>query len=344
MGSPRVWTVALAGLAVAGCNGNVREAATSQGGSPAGASVSTGTGASTTTGACGGPTVTLATDQHGAYGVAVSATHLYWTTFDGLMSMPIAGGTPTAIASAQAWPFFLALDDTRVYWTEHDPEGSIMGVPIAGGSPSVIASGLGSGDGLAIAVDATNVYWTTEGPAVCTVERAPLAGGAITTIATEQALEATSVAVDATNVYWADYTDDKVKSAPVAGGPPVELASSPIGPFAITVDATFVYWTDGITVMKCALTGCGNDPTMVATAPGLQQGGIAIGGIAVDADNVYWTYQGPGSNGAVMKAPLAGGAPTMIACGQDMPISLALDATSVYWATLGDDTVMRAPK
>ena len=42
-----------------------------------------------------------------------------------------------------------------------------------------------------------------------------------------------------------------------------------------------------------------------------------------------------------MKAPLTGGAPTTLASGQGYPWAIAVDATSVYWTTVGDGTVMK---
>jgi hypothetical protein len=60
-------------------------------------------------------------------------------------------------------------------------------------------------------------------------------------------------------------------------------------------------------------------------------------GIAVDANNVYWTNQGvcPDDggpcSGAVMKVPVTGGTPVTLASGEYSPTSIAVDDTSVYW-------------
>jgi hypothetical protein len=60
---------------------------------------------------------------------------------------------------------------------------------------------------------------------------------------------------------------------------------------------------------------------------------------------VYWTNY---NDGTVMKAPLGGGAPTILASGQSGPAGIVVDATSVYWVNQGvymgvDGAVMKVP-
>ncbi|MEP7127152.1 MAG: hypothetical protein ABJE95_39830, partial [Byssovorax sp.] len=69
-------------------------------------------------------------------------------------------------------------------------------------------------------------------------------------------------------------------------------------------------------------------------------------GIAVDANNVYWTITlsslASPDGGTVMKVPIGGGAMTILASEHDQPSALAMDASYVYWT----DTfsVERSPK
>jgi len=79
-----------------------------------------------------------------------------------------------------------------------------------------------------------------------------------------------------------------------------------------------------------AFTGGGGAPTTLASGH--------PGDIAVDATSVYWTdfdtsSGSGGSNGTVMKVPVGGGPPTILASGQNWLDGIAVDATSVYWTT-----------
>jgi hypothetical protein len=50
-----------------------------------------------------------------------------------------------------------------------------------------------------------------------------------------------------------------------------------------------------------------------------------------------------GHDGSVMKVPIGGGTPTVLASGQTGAASIAVDATSVYW-TDADTVVKLTPK
>src|SRR5580658_8115770 len=63
--------------------------------------------------------------------------------------------------------------------------------------------------------------------------------------------------------------------------------------------------------------------------------------IAVDTTSVYWTEALDG--GAIVKMPVAGGAPTTLASGQKDPYGIAVDATNVYWVNHAGGTVVMVP-
>lgn len=187
------------------------------------------------------------------------------------------------------------------------------------------------------------------------------------TIAT--ANDANALALDSTNLYWGS-SQNVVKMA-LATGVQTTLANTQTTPAAITVDASNVYWTisgSGAamgSVMECAIGGCSETPTPLATMLSSPWGIAALGtdvyvgvyssspiqaipivpgtatalattstgepaGVAVDASNAYWVAPG---GGTVNKCSLGGcGAnSTTLASGLMFPSFIALDAGNVYW-------------
>ena len=78
--------------------------------------------------------------------------------------------------------------------------------------------------------------------------------------------------------------------------------------------------------MKCALSGCNGEPTMVAEAA---PGATGPGGLAVDCTNVYWTNS---TDGTVMTCAKdgCGNSPTVLASGQLEPHRVAVRCASRY--------------
>jgi hypothetical protein len=203
-----------------------------------------------------------------------------------------------------------------------------------------------------LVVDAKNVYWTDDGDGSSggAVLSVPIDGGTVTTLATGL-VSPGGIAVDASNVYWVDFgvlnpPGDVMKVA-LGGGTPVTLATSSGTPTHMTIDANNVYWTDGDAVWQVPKGG--GAPLMVAE----DKGGLTSG-VAVDSTYVYWTSEAspdggsPLNTGSVMKTPIGGGATTVLATGQSIPLDLKVDATNLYWVNQGETTtpngmVMKLP-
>jgi hypothetical protein len=81
----------------------------------------------------------------------------------------------------------------------------------------------------------------------------------------------------------------------------------------------------------------GGDPTVIIDARSAIR-------LASDADHLYWCLVPTSgqSDGGLMTAPLAGGAPTPLAAAFSTSCTVALDATTVFWS--GDGAVRRMPK
>jgi hypothetical protein len=134
---------------------------------------------------------------------------------------------------------------------------------------------------------------------------APLPAGVL---ATGQ-LSPVAMAADDTNVYWLNWGVTQQLSTP-GGGLPVEE-------------------NVGAQVLECAVTGCDNRPTVLASIDGA--GGIphAPSALAIDANNVYWT-----TSTSVQSCGIAGCgcAPKTIASGLSQPPALTVAGGRVYWS------------
>jgi hypothetical protein len=217
----------------------------------------------------GGAVSVLATG-HGAGGLAIDATHVYFTrsTLDngGVRRVAKTGGVVETVVAQSTGSYWIALDATDAYFTSW---GSVARVAKAGGA----AVGLGTGR-YGVAVDATNLY-----VADAAVYQQPLAGGAPVQLdaagPTGGAIGA--IVVDETQVYWMTNTDG-VYRVSIGGGVPIL-----IGPggsrWALAVDDTSVYWSDGGNIW--AAPKLGGAAVLVA-------GGAPASAIATWGDDVYW--------------------------------------------------------
>lgn len=97
--------------------------------------------------------------------------------------------------------------------------------------------------------------------------------------------------------------------------------------FKLAVNAMHIYFTSREAGTVSRITRSNGSLQVIAD----QQVGAA--GIALDANNVYWTTEGASyGNGTVMRMSLMGGAKVPLATAEPSPEHIAVDATNVYWS------------
>ena len=202
------------------------------------------------------------------------------------------------------------------------------------------AVAVGQNASVMVAVDDQSVFWTNQGSTTAlpsmgdgAVMRADKDGGAPTPVASNQQA-ARGITVDSTQVYWTSLAPMANVSATLkaGGGPVTPIATLQDYPWEVAVDAQNYYWVDGAndvamqpagTVWKLPRTG--GAPIPVAQA---QYDPISL---AVGNGFLYWAQNAAPPNGALMRAPLDGGAAAPLGSANGA-VSVALGDAGLFWA------------
>jgi hypothetical protein len=156
------------------------------------------------------------------------------------------------------------------------------------------------------------------------------------------------LAIAGANIYWTEEMSGKVRTMPVAGGTPMDLAMGQLAPTAIVADATGVYWVnsgDATTksqIMKLALPAAPAAAPVVVTVSSTTD---EIFDLALAGTKLYYSHfhsvhevaTAAAAPSTTMADPIVGNAVDFdTATVKGEPHGVAVNATFVGWTDVGE--------
>jgi hypothetical protein len=194
-----------------------------------------------------------------------------------------------------------------------------------------------------LAADGEHVFWVSDQ----LLRKLPAAGGAPIEVGT---VDGETMALDGTHAYFAGGGRGTITKLSKEGGSLETIVTGEKEPTSIAVDSSGVYWgnwssyamapvADG-SIARSAVDGS----SVTELAASL----IYVLGIALDADNIYFTSA---SDGQLYRIPKSGGTPVAIATGLNDPSGPVVDADGIYVRTRAlyddpesQDSILRASR
>ncbi|MBL8606839.1 MAG: hypothetical protein JNL38_05945 [Myxococcales bacterium] len=268
--------------------------------------------------------------------LAFDSEHVYWQNANGLVV-----GAPKARPDFKVSSFQtplannarcgLAIDGASLYTTSFQYGKIIRLSTVSNGEWAIGGEGsiFGALSGPSSVLVDPQWIWVTE-----------YEGGRVSKIAKSGPTDAVVVATgmsrpdaivgDADHVYWINRgtpaggdgsapSDGAIMRLAKSGGEPVALASNLPTPNGLALHGGRLFWTDADGRVSSIGVG-GEGQTTLATRE------IAPGPIAADAASVYWGTSD-------LRSVARGGGPVVTAFDTNLPVTLALDDTRVYWAS-----------
>ena len=288
-----------------------------------------------------GATISALAPAPNAFRLQAQNGEIIWTDDDDVANVKKvsgSGGPIALLAMRMGVPLNVVVHDQKVYWIEEKPLSGFGERWLKKVSPDETVTILAEGSGCVfgntsdLVVDATNVYWATStcSPNTSTIEAISLADGLPTTLATINGT-VSALSSDGTHLYWEEgvVTIGSAKSVmrlPKAGGSPQTLATGSFEQFrgGLAILNGQVFFSDshfiGYTIRK--VPSAGGALTTLIDVP--MDGPVR--GITADDVNVYWS-----DKTSINALPVNGGSRSVLASGQNQPLSIILNSDSVFW-------------
>jgi hypothetical protein len=261
---------------------------------------------------------------------------LYWVEIysDAVKKVSTSGGTVNTVATSAMGgnAAQLALDGANVYWSD---DQTIWEQPISGGTATLLVSGRQMIRYLE--PESADLFFRDDKG----IEKADIVTGMVTTVApSNTALDFQGgLAVDSTNIYWVDIWAGTISKAAHDGLSFLWLAVNLLEPNNLLLDSGYLFWSDQGGIKRMSING-GSITTIATVNPTLMT-------FTKDDAYIYCTdYYG----GTVYKVEIASGVVTTLVVGQNLPGSIVVDSTSVYWINNGNSyypplgEIRKAPK
>lgn len=297
--------------------------------------------------------VARADDQRYLFGLVIDRGSLYYTAGGGAISpltadagadtlgvvrrLTLSTGSIEQLWSGPAVPYRLATNPTAVYFETSENGSLVRGGLLQrltkdGNQQATLASWRDEGGCMALAAAPEGAYWTaTNGGAG---DLSLTSSDGMTTVLSSDLMCDGLVTLLGDAVYVTAGT--KIVAVPRNGGAATVIWDSggvELGAFTSSRKQRALFVATRNQVMRVSPT--------TAEAAVILDGRSFIVALATDDAALYVSDQGAG---AIIKVPLAGQSPNVVASGQPIPASLALDDDYVYWVEGQSRTVRRCPK
>ena len=290
----------------------------------------------------------LADGQGSVTALASDGDHVYWTTGDGhVRRVAAAGGAVEEVAQGIVQPSRIVLDTDSVYWAT--AVGQIGRAPKAGGTAEVLVQ---NEDGLgALQVDDASVYWLrgpAQGAAAGQVRKAAKTPSTSVETLAQQPIDPGALALSGATLYYPGTGSAAgMQELPTGGGTP---AAAMAGVFHI------------LSTRGASVCGAGPDPSALAQDPNATSQAITcagldgsnpravasglgvVGALALDDAGMIYFATLDGSVGVASVDGSSAAGPMIFASGPPGGASVAVDATSVYWANESGDAIFAVPR